>query len=123
MPHKSTIALCGNPNCGKTTVFNLLTGSRHQVGNWPGVTVEKKYGVLKSGKKSGSSQTVQVVDLPGTYSLDAVDESIAIDEKIARNFIISDEADLIINIIDASNIERNLYLTTQLLEMGKPMLM
>ncbi len=116
MSKKSTIALCGNPNCGKTTIFNLLTGSRHQVGNWPGVTVEKKYGLLKS------NETVNVVDLPGTYSLDAVDESIALDEKIARNYILSDEADLIVNIIDASNIERNLYLTTQLLEIGKPVL-
>jgi len=122
MPHHSTIALCGNPNCGKTTLFNLLTGSRHQVGNWPGVTVEKKLGWLKSSTKFDPNSTIQVVDLPGTYSLDAVDESIALDEKIARNYILSDDADLIINIIDASNIERNLYLTTQLLEMGKPML-
>jgi len=122
MPHNPTIALCGNPNCGKTTLFNLLTGSRHEVGNWPGVTVEKKTGFLKSARKSNPNLNVQVVDLPGTYSLDAIDESIAIDEKIARNYILSDDADLIINIIDASNIERNLYLTTQLLEMGKPML-
>jgi len=111
-----TIALCGNPNCGKTTIFNLLTGSRHEVGNWPGVTVEKKVGQFNQQKNN-----YKVVDLPGTYSLDVVDESVALDEKIARDFILSSEADLIINIIDASNIERNLYLTTQLLEMGKPM--
>jgi len=122
MSQVPTIALCGNPNSGKTTVFNRLTGSRHQVGNWPGVTVEKKYGQLKYTNKSSSYEGVNIVDLPGTYSLDAVDESIAIDEKIARNYILSDEANLIINVIDASNIERNLYLTTQLLEIGKPVL-
>lgn len=110
-----TIALCGNPNCGKTTIFNLLTGARHQVGNWPGVTVEKKVGQYHAGGKS-----FQVVDLPGTYSLDVIDESVALDEKVARDYIMSPDADLIVNIIDASNIERNLYLTTQLLEMGKP---
>ncbi len=125
MSHNSTIALCGNPNCGKTTIFNLLTGSRHQVGNWPGVTVEKKFGRLKFPKEISPKLTtddIKIVDLPGTYSLDAVDESIAIDEKIARNFILSDEPDIIIDIIDASNIERNLYLTTQLLEIGKPVI-
>lgn len=111
-----TIALCGNPNCGKTTVFNLLTGSRHQVGNWPGVTVEKKSGYFHQDK-----QKVEVVDLPGTYSLDVVDESVALDEKVARDYILSPDPDLIVNIIDASNIERNLYLTTQLLEIGKPL--
>lgn len=117
MSNQTTIALCGNPNCGKTTLFNLLTGSRQEVGNWPGVTVEKKTGVFKY-----EGESFNVVDLPGTYSLDVVDESVALDEKIARNFVMSAEADLVINIIDASNIERNLYLTTQLLEMGKPML-
>jgi ferrous iron transport protein B len=122
MSHTPTIALCGNPNCGKTTVFNLLTGARHQVGNWPGVTVEKKYGQLKLQSSDNNQTQINIVDLPGTYSLDAVDESIALDEKIARNYILSDEPDLIINIIDASNIERNLYLTTQLLEIGKPVL-
>ena len=122
MSQAPTIALCGNPNCGKTTVFNRLTGSRHQVGNWPGVTVEKKYGLLKTTNKSSQEAKINIVDLPGTYSLDAVDESIAIDEKIARNYILSDEPNLIINVIDASNIERNLYLTTQLLEIGKPVL-
>jgi len=115
MTQVSTIALCGNPNCGKTTLFNLLTGARQEVGNWPGVTVEKKVGHFKSGDKK-----FDIVDLPGTYSLDVVDESVALDEKVARDFILSDEAELIVNIIDASNIERNLYLTTQLLEIGKP---
>jgi len=122
MSQTPTIALCGNPNCGKTTVFNRLTGSRHEVGNWPGVTVEKKYGQLKAANKTTPSAEINIVDLPGTYSLDAIDESIAIDEKIARNYILSDEPHLIINVIDASNIERNLYLTTQLLEIGKPLL-
>lgn len=112
-----TIALCGNPNCGKTTLFNLLTGSRQEVGNWPGVTVERKTGLFKH-----QGETFNVVDLPGTYSLDVVDESVALDEKIARDYVMSSESDLVINIIDASNIERNLYLTTQLLELGKPML-
>ncbi|WP_444994117.1 Fe(2+) transporter permease subunit FeoB [Aliikangiella sp. IMCC44359] len=115
MSKQPTIALCGNPNCGKTTIFNLLTGSRQEVGNWPGVTVERK-----SGNFTYNNKSYQVVDLPGTYSLDVVDESVALDEKIARDYIISAGAELIINIIDASNIERNLYLTTQLLEMGKP---
>lgn len=129
MSNPTTIALCGNPNSGKTTTFNLLTGSRHQVGNWPGVTVEKKVGQLRLSKQqkqkfdeNNSGSQIDIVDLPGTYSLDAIDESIALDEKIARNYILSGEADLIVNIIDASNIERNLYLTTQLLEIGKPML-
>ncbi|MDQ7050467.1 MAG: Fe(2+) transporter permease subunit FeoB [Enterobacterales bacterium] len=129
MAQHLTVTLCGNPNSGKTTLFNLLTGSKHQVGNWPGVTVEKKSGSLKIDKRNTTGDTaskdgfeIEVVDLPGTYSLDAIDESIALDEKIARNFILSDEPDLIINIIDASNIERNLYLTTQILEIGKPTL-
>jgi len=127
-----TIALCGNPNSGKTTLFNLLTGAKQEVGNWPGVTVEKKSGFVKLSKKvikeyqnDGTLEEltgIRVVDLPGTYSLDAVDESIALDEKIARNYILSGEADLIVNIIDGSNIERNLYLTTQLLEIGKPLI-
>lgn len=104
----STIALVGNPNCGKTTLFNALTGSRQHVGNWPGVTVEKKVGKLKyQGKEA------EIVDLPGTYSLGAYSE----DEVVARNFIVVDKPDLVINVVDATNIERNLYLTTQLLEM------
>ncbi|MGX5174127.1 Fe(2+) transporter permease subunit FeoB [Aliikangiella sp. IMCC44653] len=117
MLNQPIIALCGNPNCGKTTLFNLLTGSRQEVGNWPGVTVERK-----SGRYQHDGQSIEVVDLPGTYSLDVVDESVALDERVARDYILADEADLIVNIIDASNIERNLYLTTQLLELNKPML-
>ncbi|HZK18011.1 MAG TPA: ferrous iron transport protein B [Clostridia bacterium] len=105
-----TIALVGNPNSGKTTFFNALTGSNQHVGNWPGVTVEKKEGRFKFKGKE-----YHVVDLPGTYSLGANSE----DEVVARDFILSGEPDVIIDVVDASNIERNLYLTTQLLEMGK----
>ncbi|MCY6957109.1 ferrous iron transport protein B [Clostridium brassicae] len=105
----STIALVGNPNCGKTTLFNALTGSRQHVGNWPGVTVEKKVGKLKY-----KDNEEEIVDLPGTYSLGAYSE----DEVVARNFIIKDNPDVVINVVDATNIERNLYLTTQLLEMN-----
>jgi ferrous iron transport protein B len=102
------IALIGNPNVGKTVVFNQLTGARQHVGNWPGVTVEKKYGYLKYDHLK-----IQVVDLPGTYSLSAR----SIDEKIARNFIVNEKPDLVVDIIDASNLERNLYLTFLLLEL------
>lgn len=111
---KHTIAIVGNPNCGKTTLFNGLTGNTHTVGNWPGVTVEKKEGTLKI-----ESYDVNVVDLPGIYSLSAYSE----DERISRDYILSHEADLIVNIVDASNIERNLYLTTHLLEMKVPVLL
>lgn len=103
------IALAGNPNCGKTTIFNALTGSKQHVGNWPGVTVEKKEGKLKAGGRE-----ITVVDLPGTYSLGAYSE----DEVVARNFILKDNPDVVINVIDSSNIERNLYLTMQILETG-----
>ncbi len=109
------IAIVGNPNCGKTTLFNALTGARQQVGNWPGVTVEKRSGHYQSGNKN-----VEVIDLPGTYCLDVVDSSVSLDEQIARNYILDHDAELIVNIIDASNIERNLYLTTQLMDMGQP---
>lgn len=102
------IALAGNPNCGKTTLFNALTGTRQHVGNWPGVTVEKKEGILKI-----EGEEHIIVDLPGTYSLGAYSE----DEVVARNFIIAEKPDVVINVVDATNIERNLYLTTQLLEM------
>lgn len=112
-----TIGLVGNPNSGKTTVFNGLTGARQRVGNWPGVTVERKMGSFKH-----DGITVDVVDLPGTYSLTIVNESSSIDERIACEYILSREADLIVNILDASNLERNLYLTLQLLEMQTPML-
>ena len=104
------IALVGNPNSGKTTLFNVLTGSSQHVGNWPGVTVEKKEGVLKA-----NGTEYQVIDLPGIYSLGAFSE----DEIVAMEYILSGDADVVINVIDASNIERNLYLTSQLLEMGQ----
>lgn len=103
------VALAGNPNSGKTSLFNELTGSRQHVGNWPGVTVEKKEGRLKF-----EGIDFKVVDLPGTYSLGAYTE----DEVIARNFIIYDKPDVVINVVDATNLERNLYLTMQLLEMN-----
>ena len=111
-----TICLAGNPNCGKTTLFNALTGARQQVGNWPGVTVERK-----SGSYQGGVGEVTVVDLPGVYSLGVTSVS-SLDERIAREFVLSGEADLVVDILDASNLERNLYLTTQLLEMRVPML-
>ncbi|MGY6274851.1 Fe(2+) transporter permease subunit FeoB [Methylomonas sp. MgM2] len=112
-----TIGVVGNPNCGKTTLFNALTGSRQHVGNWPGVTVEKK-----TGEYTFQGKRIAVVDLPGTYSLESDDDSVSLDEKVARDYVASRHADLIINIIDASNIERNLYLTSQLIEMRVPMI-
>src|SRR5690554_4165582 len=103
------IALVGNPNSGKTTLFNVLTGSNQHVGNWPGVTVEKKEGSFKH-----KGVLYNVVDLPGTYSLGAYSE----DELVARDFIVKGSPDVVVNVVDATNLERNLYLTTQLLEMG-----
>ncbi|HHI30446.1 MAG TPA: GTP-binding protein [Candidatus Methanoperedenaceae archaeon] len=102
------VALIGNPNVGKTAIFNNLTGSRQHVGNWPGVTVEKK-----EGKCTHKETEMEVVDLPGTYSLEAH----AIDERIARDYIIDEKPDVVVDIVDASNIERNLYLTLLLLEL------
>ena len=107
------IALAGNPNCGKTTLFNGLTGSNQFVGNWPGVTVEKKEGRLK-GRKD-----VTVIDLPGIYSLSPY----TLEEVVARNYLLRERPDVIINIIDGTNLERNLYLSTQLLELGIPVVM
>ena len=112
-----TIAVVGNPNCGKTTLFNALTGAKQRVGNWPGVTVERK-----TGNYRHDGARYEVVDLPGTYSLDVGDPGVSLDEQIARDYVHGGEADLIINIVDAANLERNLYLTTQLIEMRKPML-
>ncbi|AEC02185.1 ferrous iron transport protein B [Parasphaerochaeta coccoides] len=106
------VALAGNPNSGKTTLFNELTGSSQHVGNWPGVTVEKKDGYIKGNKE------FVVVDLPGIYSLSPY----SAEEVVSRNYLIGDEADLIVNIVDATNMDRNLYLTTQLLETGLPMI-
>lgn len=107
-----TIALAGNPNCGKTTLLNALTGTRHHVGNWAGVTVEKKEGYYKHGETQ-----IKLVDLPGIYSLSPY----SIEERIARNYILDDQPDMIVNVVDAVNIERNLYLTLQLMELGRPM--
>ena len=106
------LALVGNPNCGKTTLFNALTGSNQYVGNWPGVTVEKK-----EGRATVDGQPVTVVDLPGIYSLSPY----SMEEIVARDFIVGEHPDAIINIIDATNIERNLYLTVQMLELERPM--
>jgi ferrous iron transport protein B len=110
------IGVVGNPNCGKTTLFNALTGARQRVGNWPGVTVERKIGEYKQ-----DNYDIKLVDLPGIYSLDVMPGTTSLDEKITQDYMLSGEAQLIVNIIDASNLERNLYLTTQLLEMGIPM--
>jgi len=107
-----SIAIAGNPNCGKTTIFNALTGARQHVGNWPGVTVERK-----SGKYKYSNDKIDVIDLPGTYSLSAF----SAEETITRQFLIDDKPDVVINVLDASNLERNLFLTTQLIELGRPM--
>ena len=107
------IALAGNPNSGKTTLFNALTGSNQFVGNWPGVTVEKKEGKLKGHKD------VVIMDLPGIYSLSPY----TLEEVVARNYLIGERPDAIINIVDGTNIERNLYLTTQTMELGIPVIM
>ena len=109
MAREITIALIGNPNSGKTTVFNNLTGARQHVGNWPGVTVEKKEGSLDY-----QGYHIRVVDLPGVYGLTAY----SLDEVIARNFVVEEKPDVVVDIVDASSLERNLYLTVQLLEMG-----
>ena len=109
-----TIAIAGNPNCGKTALFNSLTGSNQIVGNWPGVTVEKKEGQFKL-----DNHTIRVVDLPGIYALFANSE----DERAALDYLLKGEADLVVNILDATNLERKLFLTSQLMEMGVPMVL
>ena len=103
------IALAGNPNCGKTTMFNALTGANQYVGNWPGVTVEKKEGKLKG-------EDITITDLPGIYSLSPY----TLEEVVSRDFLLNENPDVIIDLVDATNIERNLYLTTQLIETGVP---
>src|SRR5262245_16525319 len=107
--NKATLGLLGNPNSGKSTLFNALTGARQKVGNWPGVTVERKTGQLE-----WQDWQLEIIDLPGVYSLTGATET-SLDASIACDAILSDRFDLIINILDASNLERNLYLTTQLL--------
>jgi ferrous iron transport protein B len=107
-----TIALAGNPNAGKTSLFNALTGARQHVGNYPGVTVDKKFGTALLG-----SDAVNVVDLPGTYSLTAY----SLEEVVARNYLIGERPDVVVDVVDASNLERNLYLAVQLLELGVPL--
>ncbi len=117
MTEKYVVGVVGNPNCGKTTLFNALTGAKQRVGNWPGVTVERKIGHYNFDEVA-----IELVDLPGTYSLEVSDEEVSVDETIARDYVAGREADLIVNIVDASNLERNLYLTSQLLEMNIPVL-
>ena len=114
MSKEITVALIGNPNAGKTTVFNCLTGARQHVGNWPGVTVERK-----EGERRYRGYTLKVVDLPGVYSLTAY----SLDEVIARNFVVEDRPDVTVDVVDATNLERNLYLAVQLREMGVPLIL
>ena len=104
------VALIGNPNSGKTSLFNLMTGHNQRVGNWPGVTVERKSGLVKKHKD------IEIQDLPGIYSMSPYSP----EEKVARDYLLSKRADSILNVVDATNLERNLYLTTQLIETGIP---
>lgn len=112
-----SIALIGNPNCGKTTLFNLLTGAHQRVGNWPGVTVERKTGALTHNKKQ-----YEIVDLPGTYAIESNSNSTSQDEMIARDYVLSETGNVIINIIDATNLQRSLYLTFQLIDLNLPVI-
>ncbi|MCK4608124.1 MAG: Fe(2+) transporter permease subunit FeoB [Gammaproteobacteria bacterium] len=116
--NKITVGLIGNPNSGKTTLFNALTGANQRVGNWPGVTVDRKSGFFAT-----SDCQVEIVDLPGIYSLSVLTADGAIDERIAAEYMLSDNADVIVNVLDANNLERNLYLTTQLLELDIPVIL
>ena len=109
-----TLALAGNPNAGKTSIFNALTGSNQHVGNWPGKTVSKMEGTFRRRDIVG-----RIVDLPGTYSLSAFSP----EEVIARDYLLSREPDAVVNVVDATNLERNLYLTSQLLELGIPLIL
>ncbi|GIV68978.1 FeoB small GTPase domain-containing protein [Caldilinea sp.] len=112
---KILVALAGNPNVGKSTIFNALTGDEQQIGNWPGKTVEKRSGLLRCGRRDVE---ITVVDLPGAYSLSPYSP----EEEIARDFIVEAWPHLVVNVLDAANLERNLYLTTQILETGAPLL-
>jgi ferrous iron transport protein B len=109
MAEEFTVALAGNPNSGKSTVFNSLTGGRQHVGNWPGKTVEKKEGTCRR-----DGYDIKLVDLPGTYSLTAY----SLEEIIARDYIVNEHPDVVVDVVDASNLERNLYLAVQILELG-----
>lgn len=109
MAEEFTIALAGNPNSGKSTIFNSLTGGRQHVGNWPGKTVEKKEGIWRH-----DGRDIKVVDLPGTYSLTAY----SLEEIIARDYIVDERPQVVVDVVDAANLERNLYLAVQILEMG-----
>ncbi len=112
----TTIAIAGNPNCGKSALFNALTGIRQTTGNWPGVTVERKQGQFRLRE---DGELVTLIDLPGIYTLDAL----SLDERVTRDYLLSHEADVVVNVVDAANLERNLYLTVQLLEMGVPVVL
>ena len=107
-------ALTGNPNSGKTSVFNMLTGARQKVGNWGGVTVE-----IKEGKVMSDDKEIDVIDLPGTYSLTAY----TMEETVARDYVVEEKPDVVIDIVDSANLERNLYLAVQLLELNAPLLL
>ena len=108
------VAFIGNPNCGKTTLFNAYTGAHLKVANWPGVTVEKKEGAMRF-----HNENYKLVDLPGIYSL----TSYTMEEKVSRQYILDDEVDIVVDVADASSLERNLYLALQLIELGKPMVL